>query len=347
MDVTHVESRRKKILDFIIQTYVETAAPVGSEEVCRRFHLRVSPATVRHVMGELEDEALLSHPHTSAGRVPTDHGYRYYIDLLMTPHALVESEQQAIEALAQEGMDDPLDLLQAAAHLVAELTGEASAVLAPHAPASTLRRIDLIPVDSRRVLGVLMTDDGFLRHAFLELAQMMDAEEMGRVSRFFNEELGGQSLMTVHERLQQTFRDSDNAFNYLYKRAQELWELGGFMETEATLVVEGVSRLLAQPEFRDVRRSHRVVEAVERRRPVASVFLETMAQGRRRVVIGAEHTDAGLGDCGVVSAPYRAGARVAGALGVIGPTRMEYPRVVAIVDRAAQAISRAMDRFMA
>lgn len=346
MDVSHFETRRRKILEFIIQTYVETAAPVGSEAVCRRFHLRVSPATVRNVMGELEEQAFLTHPHTSAGRVPTTRGYRYYVDLLMSPEVLAEEDVQAIQALKSQPGDDPLDLLHTACRVIADVSGQVSAVLAPRMTQSVLRRIDLIPVNPRRVLGLLMTTEGLLKHTFLELQEAVDADELDRISRFLNEELEGQVLSTVEERLQQALTDASNAFNYLYKRAQELWTLGGFIESGETVFVEGSSRLLAQPEFRDAHRSRPMLEALESQGPIVTVLKETMAQGQPRTTIGSEHTVPALRECSVVSAPYRVGSRVAGALGVIGPTRMEYARMVSVVGQMAEAVSRAMERFV-
>lgn len=345
MDVTNVESRRNKILEFIIKTYVETAAPVGSHAVCQRFHLRVSPATVRNVMGELEGHRLLSHPHTSAGRVPTDQGYRYYVDHLMVPQTLTESEAAAIEALGRARVDDPLELLETASHVVAELTGEASAVLAPRPMHGTLRRIELIPVDTRRVLGVLMTTEGLLRHAVLELNETVDAAELGRVSRFLNEELGGHPLADVPDRLQQALMDATNAFTYLYKRAFELWSLGGFVDLEETMYVEGASHVLAQPEFRDAQRGRQFLEVLELEQPFTALLARTREAGRRQTMIGSEIPYPSLTWCSVVSAPYRVGPQVAGAVGVIGPTRMEYPRAVAVVDRVAEVVGRAMERF--
>ena len=347
MDVSHSESRRNKLFEFIIQTHVETGAPVGSEAVCKRFHLRLSPATVRHVMGELERHELLTHPHTSAGRVPTDQGYRYYVDLLMTSQALTESETRAIDVLNRELTDDPLELLQAASGVLAELTGHAGAVLAPGVPHSALRRIDLIPVDAHRVVGLLMTTDGLLRHTLLEFAEIVDTAELARINRFLNEELSGQVLGTVQDRLQQALMDATNAFNYLYRRAQELWTLGGFMDVEQTVFVEGVSRLLSQPEFRDAQKSRRLVETLEARQPFATLLGETTAGGRCRIVIGAENPYPELGRCSVVSAPYRAGSRMAGSVGIVGPTRMDYGRASAIVEHVAGAVSRAMERFVA
>ncbi len=343
---TSIASRRNKILEFTIQTYVETASPVGSHEVCRRFHLRLSPATVRNVMGDLEDEKLLTHPHTSAGRIPTAHGYRYYVDVLMAPQVLTDAERRALAALGGRAVDDPIELLREAARVLAVLTGQTAAVLAPRLRQSALRRIDLIPVDAHRVLGLVMTRDGLLQHTYLELEETVDSEELARVARFLNEELSGQLLSEIHEHLQQTLMDATSAFNHLYKRAQEFWALGGFLETELPVFIEGVSHLLVQPEFRHPEQSRPLLEALESPAPVMELLEETMVYGRRRTVIGLEHVQPGLAGCSLVSAPYRAGNRIAGAVGVLGPTRMEYARIASLVDQAAEQISQAMERFV-
>lgn len=346
MTITDVESRRNKILEFIIQTYVETAEPVGSHEVCRRFHLRVSPATVRNVMGALEDDELLSHPHTSAGRIPTARGYRYYVDLLMTPQTLSDAELRAMAAFSHRAVEDPMTLLQEAARVLAVLTGQTALVLAPRLRQCTLRRIDLILVAPRRVLGLILTRDGMLQQAYLELDDPVEADELARLSRFLNEQLSGQVLCEIETRLQQALMDATNAFSYLYKQAHELWVLGGFVETAPILFVEGVSHLLIQPEFRQADQHQLLLEALELRQPVAALLEDTMIKGRRRVVIGVEHAWPGLIRCSVVSAPYRIGGRLAGAVGVLGPTRMDYGRVTSIVDQTSDEISRAMGRFL-
>ncbi|MBI4314106.1 MAG: heat-inducible transcription repressor HrcA [Candidatus Omnitrophica bacterium] len=344
MTVTHLDSRRNKILEFIIQTYVETACPVGSRAVVKRCHLRLSPATVRNVMGDLEEHSLLSHPHTSAGRVPTDRGYRYYVDLLMVPQVLSEQEIRAMDALAKNPADEPLDLLREAARLLARLTGQAGAVLAPCMMQSALRRVDLIPVNEHRALCVLVTTDGMLKTVYLEFEELVDTAELSRVARFLNQELSGQVLGAVSGRLEQALVDTTNAFSHLYRRAQELWK---FNEFEDLLLVEGFSRLMSHPEFRDPEGAWRLLEALEVRQPLVEFFSEVSRQGRRTVAIGSQNSVPGFERCSIVAAPYRVGDRPTGAIGVIGPVRMEYSKVIPVIDRMAEAIGRAMERFAA
>ena len=347
MSTTHLETRRNKILEFTIQTYVETAQPVGSHEVCRRFHLRVSPATVRNVMGQLERDALLTHPHTSAGRVPTQRGYRYYVDLLMAPQRLSDPELRAVQALADEIGDDPWELLRQAARVLAVLSGQASMTFSLPMAEGIFRRLELIPMAPHRVLGILMTTDGLFKQVFLELQETVDAAEIARLSRFFNEELSGALLGGVSERLQQALMDATNALNYLYKRASDVWALGDFAGQEATLFVDGVSHVLMQPEFRDARQAHHLLQQLEHRETLARLLAETVRQGRSRIMIGSELGTSGMEHCSVVSAPYRVGTRVAGAVSVLGPARMDYPKVVHLVDEVAAILGRAMEHFAA
>ena len=198
----------------------------------------------------------------------------------------------------------------------------------------------------RRVLGLILTRDGMLQQAYLELDDPVEADELARLSRFLNEQLSGQVLCEIETRLQQALMDATNAFSYLYKQAHELWVLGGFVETAPILFVEGVSHLLIQPEFRQADQHQLLLEALELRQPVAALLEDTMIKGRRRVVIGVEHAWPGLIRCSVVSAPYRIGGRLVGAVGVLGPTRMDYGRVTSIVDQTSDEISRAMGRFL-
>ena len=346
MDTTLIESRRNKILECIIETHIQTASPVGSHEVCRRYHLQLSPATVRNVMGELEGETLVTHPHTSAGRVPTNRGYRFFVDSLMAPQRLSEAELRSIDALAREPQDGPVELLRSAAHVAAVLSGQAGIALAPRLTQSALRRIELIPVDTHRVLGIIVTAEGLLKHSVLEFQEVVDSQELARLSRFLSEELDGETLGGVHEHLQHALMDASNAFNYLYRRAQEFLELGGFLAHDVDLIIERVSHLLDQPEFRHAEQGRPLLAALEAGTSFLAALEQTIQHGRLRLVIGTENAGSGLSLCSIVSIPYRAGARLAGAIGVVGPARMDYGRVVSIVDRVADVVSRGMSRFI-
>jgi len=341
MDITYLKSRTHRILEAIIQAYAESAAPVGSHFLGERFSFGVSSATIRNVMAELEAQGLVTHPHTSAGRVPTDQGYRYYVDLLMEQRSLRPDEEEAFSPLQCCRADTPHPLLEQAATLLADLTGEAGVVLVPQLASGSFRHLELIPVKPNEIVGVLISSEGMVKHAVLELEEPIDREELARLERFLNEELAGMSLDQVYSHLEQSLLETNNDFFFLFKRAMSLFRQQPFLEDDAAVLLEGASRVLEAPEFRDIQRTRRLIRGLEQREELAELLRRDLSADGVKLHIGSENRGTSLTDCSIVAAPYRLRGGVRGAIGVLGPTRMDYPRVTALVARTAQAVSKA------
>ncbi|MBI3317910.1 MAG: heat-inducible transcription repressor HrcA [Candidatus Omnitrophica bacterium] len=340
MIVTHLKSRTHRILEAIVLTYAESGAPVGSEFLWERYRFGVSPATIRNVMGDLEEQGLITHPHTSAGRIPTDLGYRYYADLLMQPKRLNREEEQVVDALTRTKGDDPVEFLQNAAFLLSELTNEASAVLVPALVQGSFRHLELIPTDPREVVGVLIASEGMVKHAVLQFEEELDSDELIRIERFLNQELSGMPLSKVHSYLERCLLEANDPLFLLYKRAMELLSVGPFFQEEAQVLLEGASRVLEAPEFQDLQRARGLLREMDRREGLAEILRKDLAADEVKLHIGSENRGTSLVDCTVAAAPYRFRGGGMGAIGVLGPTRMDYPRVTALVARMAQAVSR-------
>ena len=341
MSVTDLKSRSHKILEAIILSYAESANPVGSESVWQNYGLGVSPATIRSVMVELEGQGLITHPHTSAGRIPTDHGYRYYVDLLMEPRRIPSSEEAFINGIVEAEADDTQQLLEEAAHRLAELTQEAAVVLVPQLAQGSFRRLELISIDPHEIVGALIATEGLVRHVMLELDEPVEEDELIRINRFLNQELAGMPLGQVHAYLERCLLETTGSFFHLYKRAKDLLSLGPFFQEESALILDGTSRILEAPEFRDIDRTRRLLKALEMKEELVELLRRDLAAEEVKLHIGQENRGTSLTDCTLVAAPYRLRGGVMGAIGVLGPTRMYYPRVTAIVGRMAQAVSRA------
>lgn len=341
MSITDLRSRSHSILQAIIQAYAQSATPVGSEFLWANYRFGVSPATIRNAMAELENQGLITHPHTSAGRIPTDRGYRYYVDLLMEPQRLKPDEEAQLEAITCSYSEEPQEFLEEAARLLAQLTEEAGVVLVPQLTQGSFRRLELIPMDPREVVGVLIATEGLVKHSILELLEPVEEDELSRIERFLNQELAGMPLTQIHSYLERCLLEATSSFSHLYKRAADLLRLGPFLEEELSVILEGTSRILQAPEFRDIERTRRLLPLLERKEQLGELLRRDLAADEVKLHIGSENRDAALTDCTVVAASYRLRGGVNGVIGVLGPTRMDYPRITTMVSRMAQAVTRA------
>lgn len=335
-----LKSRKHRILEGIVLSYAETENPVGSEFLLERYPFGVSSATVRNVMVELEEDGLITHPHTSAGRIPTDRGYRYYVDLLMERDRLGREEEWAIQTVAEMRGDNSTAVLQEAARVLSSLTQEAGIALVPQIGHGSFRHLELIPVDSKEVVGVLISSEGIVRHARFALEEDLTEAELERLALFLNEELSGLSLFQAHAQLMRSFEATRKEVEDLWRRAMHFSVLESLFQEEASVILEGTSWILEAPEFKEIERTRRLMKGLENRELV-QILMRDLAAEEVKLHIGSENRGTSLTDCTIAGAPYRLRGGVMGTIGVLGPTRMNYPRVTMMVAKMAQAISRA------
>lgn len=339
MYITHSRTRSHEILEAVILAYTESGSPVGSEFLRQRYHLGVSPATIRNAMAELEAQGLITHPHTSAGRIPTDLGYRYYVDLLMQPRPPYREEEVVLRGLEQARMEEPMSLLLLAARRLSQLSQGAGVVRVPQLSQGSFQHLEFIALQPREVVGVLISSEGMVRHARLSMETPVDPEELIRLMRFLNRELSGMPLGQVNDYLQQCFLEAEDEFFFLYKRIQALFSWDALLSEESTVLLEGAERLLEKPDFQNLDRMRRLIRALENRQELAALLQRDLSADSVKVHIGSENRGTHLTDCSVVVAPFRHRGGMRGALGVLGPTRMDYPRVTGLVSRIAQTVS--------
>ncbi len=215
-------------------------------------------------------------------------------------------------------------------------------VLVPQLTQGSFRRLELIPVDPREVVGVLIATEGLIKHSILELVEPMQEDELSRIERFLNQELAGMPLGQIHSYLERSLLETTSSFFHLYKRAADLLRLGPFLEEEPAVILEGTSRILQAPEFRDMERTRRLLHVLERKDQLGEILRRDLAANEVKLHIGSENRGTPLTDCTVVAASYQIRGGVVGVIGVLGPTRMDYPKVTAIVGRMAQEVSRAL-----
>jgi heat-inducible transcriptional repressor len=332
--------REQQVLDAVIQTYVATAEPAGSRTVARRYRLGVSPATVRNTMADLEDKGFLYHPHTSAGRIPTDRAYRYYVDTLMQPTELTAVEKKRLRRELVSPERGPLErLVRRATQAMGLLTGELGVAIAPSVEDVVLERLELLALSSEKVLLVLNLRNGIVRTVFVDLPLSVPRETLVAVTVILNERLAGQSMGDIRGTLPDRLRDATSdeeaseVLNIFLQSGEELFDVA-----DDQVHLGNTSVLAAQPEFESGADLRGLIELTERRDLLASVLTERDPGTRLQIRIGSENQAPELSGFTLVTGEYQVG-HVGGVIGVIGPTRMPYDKVVTIVDSTSRLVS--------
>ncbi|MES2179210.1 MAG: heat-inducible transcriptional repressor HrcA [Gemmatimonadota bacterium] len=339
--------RERRVLNAVIQTYVQTAEPAGSRILSRRFSLGVSPATIRNTMSDLEEKGFLMHPHTSAGRVPTDKAYRTYVDSLLTapPETIVAAERERLQAEISSSNSTIDTILRRAAQSLGVLTQELGVALGPRLDASVLRSLELVRVGGERLLLVLTLDGGVVRTVFVEVRGTLADSAVTEVTRVLNERLAGHTLRALRASVGERLRDSatmpeaEELLNVFVQEGEQL--LDSALPISEGVIVGQASVLAAQPEFGGAENLRRLLTLTEEPARLADALRRTH-EGRERpgvsITIGGEHGDPRLEQFTVVTAEYHAGA-LAGIIGVIGPTRMPYEKVISLVQHTSRLLS--------
>ena len=341
-----LSERERQVLEAVIRSFVETAEPAGSRTVARQFQLGVSPATIRNTMADLEEKGFLFHPHTSAGRIPTDRAYRYYVDALMRPLRLSAAEQKRLRREIAEAELTPLErLIERAAQVLGLVTGELGVAIAPRPDRTILERLEMIAAASDKVLIVLHLRLGLVRTVYVDVPASVPPETLVAVTMVLNERLAGQTLEEIRNTLPERLRDSapgDDAaatqlLNIFVESADELFEFG---DGRPDLHMGRASVLADQPEFATGTRLRSLLELTEQRELLAGV-LANRERETLTITIGGEHPQPQLNPFTLVTSQYRVG-RLSGVIGVIGPTRMPYEKIAAIVGCTSALVSELM-----
>ncbi len=343
-----LSERERRVLETVVEAYIETAEPAGSQAIAKRSGLGVSPATIRSTMSELEEKGYLFHPHTSAGRVPTDRGYRSYVAGLR----LSSPNQHDRDVLATE-LREPTtgassaveELLRRAAQVLGVLTQELGVAVAPALDQLVLERIELVPVSSERLLIVFNLRSGVVRTIYVQVPGSLSPQALQRASAVLNERLAGNTLRTLRSSLHERLRDAgadgqgQEILNIFIAEGDELFDLADAPGS----VVLGSARLLAdQPEFAgDSGRMKELLHLTEQRDLLAEE-LQRRSQRGLSITIGSENGDPRLRGFTLVTASYRAG-ELRGVIGVMGPTRMPYDKILNVVSHASRLVEGLLD----
>jgi heat-inducible transcriptional repressor len=347
MAYPELNERERRVLEAVIQAYVETAKPAGSHAIARRFDLGVSPATIRNTMSDLEEKGMLFHPHTSAGRVPTDIAYRVYVDSIIQFPKMTRLEHDRLAAEIAFGGSAVEGILRRAAQSLGVITQELGIALGPRLDNSVLERLDLVRLSAERILVALTLARGSIRTIFVEAKGEVADGALAEVTRVLNERLAGSTLRQIRTSLGERLRDSGptgNAaelLNVFIEEGEQLFDAALQGQDEAVLLGHA-SVLAEQPEFASVNSMRRLVALTETRDDLADLLRKRSDVGGITISIGAEHNDPRLENFTVVTAQYHA-AGLSGVIGVIGPTRMPYEKVISLVTHTSKLITELLD----
>jgi heat-inducible transcriptional repressor len=341
--------RERQVLEAVVRTYVDTAEPAGSRSVTRRFGLGVSPATVRNTMSDLEEKGYLFHPHSSAGRVPTDRAYRLFVEELMQPISLSREEQdRLVTELDRGGIAAVEALVRRATRALGLLSRELGVAAGPRLSSAVLERLDLVKVSSTQVLMVAHIRSGTVRTVFVDLTSEVPETTLDALTSLLNERLAGLTLEAIRDTVSLRIRgvalDDDPAaveiLNIFMQSGGDLWD---WPEAQSpTLHLGQASVLAAQPEFTSGERMKELLRLTEETELLAAALGKRSHTKGVQITIGGENQDEALSDFTLVTAEYGVGG-MKGVIGVIGPTRMPYEKVCAIVEHTSALVTRMLE----
>ncbi len=341
-----LSDREMRVLEAVVRTYVDTAEPAGSRTVARLCGLGVSPATIRNTMSDLEEKGYLSHPHTSAGRVPTDLAYRFHVDQFIQMPGLSREEQSQLVRELDPGASTTVErLVRRAARALSLLSMELGVGLSPRLEGAILEKLDLLPVSSNRILLVATIRSGLVRTLYVDFDGEVPDDTLAALTLLLNERLSGLTLKEIRETLPQRLRDAlpddsaatEELLNIFLQSGSDLFN---FDEVEEGEVLLGKTSLLAaQPEFTSGERLKGLIELTERPDLLGRALTSRDHRGGLQITIGGEHDQEELSEFTLVTAEYRVGG-LKGVIGIIGPTRMPYEKVIAIVDSTSALVNR-------
>jgi len=341
-----LDPRSRKVLKAIVLSYIKTALPIGSRAITKRFDFGVSPATIRNIMSDLEESGFLTHPHTSAGRIPTGKGYRFYVDTLFEEKTFLKHQNEILreaEGLIQR--QDASMLLQDTSKLLSDLTHYMAIITAPRFSAGQIKHIEFVRLRKNCIMAITVSEAGFIQNKFFEVTKDISQKSLDRISDYLIRLYGGMTLYDIRQKLNTQMDKMQDLFDHLQNEAFDLTRQAtkATPDEEDRLYVDGTAQILDLPDFADLKVMKGLMKACKEKKAVVQLLDKYIGSEGVQVFIGDENPFLGDHRCSLVVAQYKKGDRVLGALGVIGPTRMDYSKVIPLVDSTAKQVSRLLE----
>jgi heat-inducible transcriptional repressor len=340
-----LDERSQQILQAVINCYIATAEPVGSRTVSRKYNLKLSPATIRNIMADLEEMGYLQHPHTSAGRLPTEQGYRYYVECLnQSPRKLKKLVVDFDRSYCQRCCE--LDhLLQQTSKILSSTTRYIGVVLAPRMNHMVFKHIDLVHLRDNTVLVIFVSRSGLVQQKVIQLSEAYTQDKLDQMARCLNDHFKGIALSKIRSKLLTMMTQDKLLYDKLFKRTLKLSQELFNSEEESKVYIDGQLNILNQPEFSDMQKMRAIFEAFEEKNQLISILDKCLEGEGLQILIGSENQIEEMRDCSLITATYSVGDSAMGALGVIGPTRMQYSTVIPLVESTANMVSELLSNM--
>ncbi len=343
--MTELSDRDQKVLEAVVSGYIRFGDPVGSRTVAKHYGMKVSSATIRNVMADLEEMGLLQQPHTSAGRIPTDRGLRVYLDSIMQLKKLDESKRRQIREAFVGTRGDIEELLKKTSQVLAGYCKQAGVVLWPRSEVTRFKHIEFIRLRPRQIMVILISKSGLVQHSLFDWEEDISQEELDRYSDFVNELLQDLPLKVMKERILEQMENEKALFDRLFNRTLDIVQqtLQNTLES-SDVYIQGQINLLDNPEFADVDRMRRILKAFENKSRIIGLLDKALdPTSKVQIILGPESKLQELEEISLISSTYSRGDTVLGVLGVIGPLRMDYSSIVPIVEYTAESLSRILE----
>lgn len=340
-----LSERDRQILHAVVADYIASADPVGSRTIARKYGLNLSPASVRNVMADLEEAGYLSQPHTSAGRIPTDKGFRFYVDSLdLRP--LSRQEQERIRSQFHLSHSEPTERMRETSRILSLVSSLAGLVVAPRFDTTRFKHIEFVKLRGRDILVILVSETGVAHNKLIQADEELSQDRLHEIANYLNSILAGLTLQQAKERLLAEMQADKVLYDRLLAQAQALARqalAGSEGPSDAEVFIEGKLSIVEQPEFASVEKMKALFKAFEEKSLLIRLIDKSLQAKGIQIFIGHENEYNEMAGCSVVLSHYTVGDRTIGALGVIGPTRMNYSRVIPIVEYTARLVSRFLE----
>ncbi|WZL74621.1 heat-inducible transcriptional repressor HrcA [Clostridiaceae bacterium 35-E11] len=333
--------RKLKILQAIIKDFILTAEPVGSRTLAKKYDLGISSATIRNEMADLEELGYLQQPHTSAGRIPSDKGYRLYVDNLMIIKKLAEQQKNIIRESFLQSIGELEEVIKVTSKVLSQMTRLTSVVLSPQFKESKLKHIQLVPIDEKNMLLVIVSESGVVKHAVLKTTEKCTPHNLEIISKMLNIKLQG---LTIKNIIRKTVDDMDHEmkmFNSVIDSVVPILLTTLEEMVNVNLYLDGLTNIFNLPEYHDIEKARDFVAMLDQKQDITDLLMNS--KDDVDIIIGKENRHEEMKDCSLVTATYKVNGLVVGKIGVIGPTRMDYESIVSVMDFMRKNLTEVFD----
>lgn len=337
-----MELRKKKVLGAVIRSYVRDMMPISSSSLLEEYGFQCSSATLRNIMSHLEAEGFLKQPHTSAGRIPTDKGYRYYVDYIIQPKKIsAEGRENIRQKYYSQPTENFEQLIEKTTHILSAITHQASLAMMPSVNLTSFEKINFLRIYENRLLVVLLGSSGIVKNVVIAMPKNITDEEIKKIENLLNSELKGISLKLLRDYLLNKINRCQDAVFNITRNALELMELTDIVGMDDRLFLEGLSLIIGTPEFQEVDKSKGVLGMLERKTDILEIMNEDLESVKNDIMvrIGTENSHKDIRNCSLITSKYRTGNKAIGTLGIIGPTRMPYEEIISVVEGVSDVLS--------